>query len=110
VVNENARIALYNGLPEAKIDELMAGLVPMTAAAAITPIEFSAGELMIPKTYVMTLPDGGLPLPAQERFVAGTLDMKVVKLETDHSSFLVMPKRVADIIVQAAEESEGLGR
>jgi hypothetical protein len=88
----------------------MAGLVPMTAAAAVTPVEFSAGELKIPKTYVMTLLDGGLPLPAQEMIVAGTPDMKVVKLETGHSSFLVVPERVAEIIVQAAEESEGGGQ
>ena len=74
MVNENARTALYNGLAEAEIDELMAGLVPMTAAAAITPVEFSSGELKIPKTYVMTLLDGGLPLPAQEKIVAGTPD------------------------------------
>jgi hypothetical protein len=59
--------------------------------------------------YVMTLFDEGLPLPAQERIVAATPDMKVVKLETGHNSFLVMAERVAEIIVQAAEESEGGG-
>jgi hypothetical protein len=88
----------------------MAGLVPMTAAAAITPVDFSAGELKIPKTYVMSLLDGGLPLPVQEKYVAGIPDMKVVKLETGHSSFLVVPEKVAEIIVHAAEESEGTGK
>jgi hypothetical protein len=69
VVNDNARKAFYNGLPEAEIDEMMAGLVPMSAVSATTPIEFCAGDLKIPKTYVMTLLDGGLPLPVQERIV-----------------------------------------
>jgi hypothetical protein len=55
----------------------------------------------IPKTYVVTLVDKRLPVPVQEAFVAGTPDIKVVRLETAHSSFLVTPEKVVEIIVEA---------
>jgi len=106
-MNDNARKALYNGLPEAEIDEMMTGLMPMTPVSATTPIEFCAEDLKIPKTYMMTLLDGGLPLKAQEKIVEGTPGTKVLRLETGHSSFLAVPEKVVEIIVQAAKESEG---
>jgi hypothetical protein len=74
----------------------------MSALSAMTPVEFCAGDLKVPKTYVMTTLDNGLPFAVQETFVEGTPGMKVVRLETGHSSFLVDPERVVEIIVGAA--------
>jgi hypothetical protein len=72
VVNDNARKAFYNGPPEAEIDEMMAGLGPMSAASAIMPIDLCVGDLKIPKTYVMTLLMGNFRYRCSRRFVAGT--------------------------------------
>jgi hypothetical protein len=68
----------------------------------MTPVVFCAGNVKVPKTYVMTTLDNGLPFPVQEKFVEGTLAMKIVRLETRHSSFLVDTERVVEIIVEAA--------
>jgi hypothetical protein len=70
--NSNARQALYNGLPESEIDEMMSSLVPMSALSVMTPVEFRAGYVKAPKTYVMTTLDNGFPFSVQEKFVEGT--------------------------------------
>ena len=86
---------------------MMASLVPMSALSAMTPVEFCAEDVKVPKTYVMTTLDKGLPFPVQEKFVEGTPGMKIKRLETGHSSFLVCAEKVVEIIVEAARGRAG---
>jgi hypothetical protein len=102
----SASQALYNGL-ESEIYEMMASLVPTSALRAMTPVDFCAGDVKAPKTYVTTTLDNGLPFPVREKFVGGTPGMKVVRLETGYSSFLVEPEKVVQIIVEAAGGGAG---
>jgi hypothetical protein len=60
-----------------------------------------------PEDVCETTLDNRLPFPVQEEFVEGTPGMKVVRLETGHSSFLVDPERVVEIIVEAAGGGAG---
>jgi hypothetical protein len=51
---------------------MMASLVPMSALSAMTPVEFYANNVKVPKTYVMTTLNNGLPFSVQEKFVDET--------------------------------------
>lgn len=104
-MNEGARFALYSGLPESEVDELMSKTVPMAIGAPKTPIDFVANDLKIPKTYVIAELDYGLPTAVQEAFCGGTPDMKTVRVQTGHSPFLEKPKEVCEIIITAVKES-----
>jgi hypothetical protein len=63
----SASQTLYNGLPKSEIYKMMA----TSALRAMTPVDFCAGDVKVPKTYVTTTLDNGLPFPAQEKFVGG---------------------------------------
>lgn len=92
----------YNGLPESEVDEMMSQLVPFSLACIKTPIDYSAGDLKIPMTYVLAELDQALVPPVQEAFAAGAPDVKMIRIQTGHSSMLAMPKEISEIIVQVA--------
>lgn len=104
-MSDGAREALYNGIPESEVDDIMTTVVPLCAATAGVPIDFCANDLKIPKTYVYCGLDQATLPAMQDLFIAGTPDMKVIKVPTGHFPWLNMPGEIAEIIIQAAQES-----
>lgn len=105
MLGEGAREALYNGIPESEVDDLMTTVIPLCGATAEVAVDFCANDLKIPKTYVYCALDQAVLPAAQDAFTAGTPDMKVVKVETGHFPFITIPKEIAEIIIQASKES-----
>ncbi|KUJ13786.1 alpha/beta-hydrolase [Mollisia scopiformis] len=105
VLNDGAREALYNGVPEAEVDEIMSTLVPISSATTGVTVDFCANDLKIPKTYIFCELDQALPPAAQETLIAGTPNMTVVRVQTCHFPWLIVPDEIAEVIVRASKES-----
>ncbi|KAK6853293.1 hypothetical protein PG995_010105 [Apiospora arundinis] len=76
----------YNFLPKAKRDEMARWLVHQSRASNNAPAHFVAGDLSIPKTYVVCTKDNVFPLPAQKA-LAQASGCNIVEIESDHSPF-----------------------
>ncbi|KAK7997123.1 hypothetical protein PG989_005163 [Apiospora arundinis] len=86
LVIESAGEKFYNFLPKAKRDEMARWLVHQSRASNNAPAHFVAGDLSIPKTYVVCTKDNVFPLPAQKA-LAQASGCNIVEIESDHSPF-----------------------
>ncbi|KAK8070197.1 hypothetical protein PG994_006813 [Apiospora phragmitis] len=105
-VNEKAKGALFNDLPEPERDEWLEKLVPHSQDAMETPVDFVVADITIPKTYVICEMDQALPVCLQEKLVEAVPGFGTERIHAGHSPFLGRPKKCAGLIAQIAEESD----
>ncbi|KAJ0114846.1 hypothetical protein J7T55_004588 [Diaporthe amygdali] len=101
-VNEKSKKHLYNDLSPKTTEEFYKALVPQSYKAVITPIDFAAPDISIPKTYIVCEKDNAFPVPLQHELSTGLGFNKLV-ISGGHSAFASVPDEVADALVKIAE-------
>ncbi|KAK8090870.1 hypothetical protein PG994_000375 [Apiospora phragmitis] len=86
LVTESAGDQFYNLLPKDKRDEMGRWLVHQSKASKNAPVQFVAGDVTVPKTYVACTKDNIFPFQAQKA-LAQASGCKIVEIESDHSPF-----------------------
>ncbi|KAK8080618.1 hypothetical protein PG997_008436 [Apiospora hydei] len=86
LVAESAGDQFYNLLPKAERDEMGRWLVHQSKASKNASAHFVAGDITVPKTYVVCTKDNVFPVPAQKA-LAQASGCKIVEIESDHSPF-----------------------
>ncbi|KAK8052044.1 hypothetical protein PG993_003429 [Apiospora rasikravindrae] len=87
LVAESAGDQFYNLLPRAERAEMGRWLVHQSKASKNASAHFVAGNVDVPKTYVVCTKDNIFPAPAQKA-LAQASGCKIVEIESDHSPFL----------------------
>ena len=91
----------YNDLPPSTALSWGAKLSPIALQVLITSVAATAHESPAFRgrmAYVQCTKDNAVPLEMQRRFVESAGIEDVVVLETDHSPFLSMPERLAEVV------------
>jgi pimeloyl-ACP methyl ester carboxylesterase len=100
------KLALYNDCSDADARAAMARLVPEPAAPSGQPLRLSAGRFgRLDKVYVHCSKDNAISLPRQRQFAAKWPMRKVITLDSGHSPFLSMPKRLSEVLASELHES-----
>ncbi|KAL2062323.1 hypothetical protein VTL71DRAFT_6589 [Oculimacula yallundae] len=105
ICTEAAKDVFYYDLPVAKQDHYFSLLRPMAITAFFTPIDFTVGELTIPKAYVICEKDRTVPPERQEHMVEKVGGFKVYRFGGGHSPFLTEPDWTAGIIDEWAGQN-----
>jgi hypothetical protein len=94
-----ARWMFANGMTKAEKAEVVAGLVPESAALTREPVDRSAMP-DLPTTWILTLRDHSLRPKLQRRCIEhlGNVD-EVVELDTCHNAMASEPERLARLIL-----------
>lgn len=80
-------------------------LVPQSCQAVITPVDFAAPDITIPKTYIVCEKDNAFPVQLQHELSSG-LGFNKLTVNGGHSAFASVPGEVADALVRIAERTE----
>ncbi|KAI0111936.1 alpha/beta-hydrolase [Daldinia grandis] len=83
---------------------LAKSLVHQSKDSLEAPVQFTAADVTVPKTYIVCTEDKSLPASLQEQFAQAT-GCNIVKLQAGHFPFLESDegaKKVVDIIVDVA--------
>lgn len=96
-------VPLYNMLPEEEQWRAAEGIVYQSRASLNVPVHFAAGDVTVPKTYIVCAQDMAAP-PQFQRAWAEASGCRAVEIESDHSPFLDdgRARQVVDIIVDVA--------
>ncbi|KAI0899725.1 alpha/beta-hydrolase [Annulohypoxylon nitens] len=84
---------------------LSKSLVHQSKASLEAPVQFTAVDVTVPKTYIICSEDPSLP-PTLQETMAQAAGCKIVKIEAGHFPFLESAekaKEVVDVIVEVAE-------
>ncbi|OTB19955.1 hypothetical protein K445DRAFT_313748 [Daldinia sp. EC12] len=84
---------------------LARGLMHQSKASLEVPVQFTAADVTVPKTYIVCTEDKSLPASLQEEFAQAT-GCNIVRLPVTHFPFLESgdsTKKVIDVIVDVAE-------
>ncbi|ORY63002.1 Alpha/beta hydrolase fold-1 [Pseudomassariella vexata] len=103
-VNEKAKPVLYNDLSEAEAETWFKTLVPHSQDAFETGCDFIMTDITIPKSYLITELDQGIPVSIQELITTIIPGFKVERIQTGHSPFLSKPEECARLLAKIAEE------
>jgi pimeloyl-ACP methyl ester carboxylesterase len=96
-VPERAGELLFNGLPDERVEQLVARLVPQSSRSFSDKVDWGA-EAIPSASYVICDRDQILPVALQERFAAG---LATDRMATGHSPYLVDPARLATVLAEA---------
>jgi pimeloyl-ACP methyl ester carboxylesterase len=97
---EVLREAFYGACDEATAPQAIAQLTPEPLKVLAAPVRVSAaGFGRVPRSYIETLRDRAVTLPAQRRMQAALPCPQVFTLDTDHSAFLSQPEALARILI-----------
>ncbi|KAI1210895.1 alpha/beta-hydrolase [Annulohypoxylon truncatum] len=91
-------------VPEEEQQGLAKSLVHQSKASLEAPVQYTAVDVTVPKTYIVCSEDPSLPATLQES-MAQAAGCKVVKIEAGHFPFLESAekaKEVVDVIVEIA--------
>ncbi|KAI1806181.1 alpha/beta-hydrolase [Daldinia bambusicola] len=103
VLTESALSSKNNDLPisEEERMEVARSMMHQSKASLEAPIQFSAADVTVPKTYIVCTEDKSLPAPLQEQLAHAT-GCDIVRLPVTHFPFFESgdsPKKVVDAIV-----------
>ncbi|KAK7931177.1 hypothetical protein PG985_001889 [Apiospora marii] len=104
-VNEKAKDALFNDLPEPERSAWLAKLVPHSQDAFEAPLAFIAADITIPKTYIVCERDQAIPVALQEKLVETVPGFRTERIHAGHSPFLSKPGECAGLMAKIAGES-----
>ena len=100
------KLALYNDCSDADARAAMARLVPEPAVPSGQPLRLSSERFgRLDKVYVHCRKDNAISLPRQRQFAAKWPMRKVITLDSGHSPFLSMPKRLSEVLASELHES-----
>ncbi|KAI1409645.1 alpha/beta-hydrolase [Hypoxylon sp. FL1857] len=91
-------------VPKDEQTALSKSLVHQSKASLEAPVQFTAVDVTVPKTYIVCTEDPSLP-PSLQESMAQAASAKVVKIEAGHFPFLESAEKateVVDIIVDVA--------
>lgn len=96
-------VPLYNMLPEAEQWKAAEGIVSQSRASLNVPVHFAAGDVTVPKTYIICTQDMALPPAVQKAWAEGS-GCRTIEIETDHSPFMDdgRANQVIDVIIDVA--------
>ncbi|KAK8054235.1 hypothetical protein PG996_013536 [Apiospora saccharicola] len=101
-VNEKAKDALFNDLPEPERGAWLAKLVPQSQDSFEHPLGFVVADINIPKTYVVCERDQAIPVALQEKLVETVPGFRSERIRAGHSPFLSKPRECAELITKIA--------
>lgn len=89
----------YNQTPARQIQMAKERLVPEPLLAFATPIHVTDQRFgAVPRAYVECTRDGAIPIATQRSMQAALPCGQTVELDSDHSPFLSMPERLAEVL------------
>ena len=97
---ETAGAAFYGCCPPAEAEAAIARLRPQALQPVLAPLPAASGDSThIPRVYIECTEDGAIPI-ALQRYMAGRITgAKHHSLPTDHSPFVSMPDRLAQLLL-----------
>jgi hypothetical protein len=103
LLNPHADQIFYHDVPSSLWQPLMDSLMYQSRASLVTPAEFTAAELQIPKTYVVCTEDRCIH-PIGQRAMAGAMGAKVIEFACGHSPQIKEDesKQLVKLIVEMA--------
>ncbi|MGE3251399.1 MAG: alpha/beta fold hydrolase [Hyphomonadaceae bacterium] len=93
-----ARGLLFNGVPEALVQWALPQLTPEAMGPFTAPADLRAAKSAIPRTYIRTQFDKGLPPHLQARAIAQIEPAEVFELDSGHSAMLTHAPAIAAIL------------
>ena len=103
-VNETAKDALFNDLPEPERGAWLAKLVPHSQDSFEAPLDFVVADVAVPQTYVVCERDQALPVALQEKLVETVPGLRTERIRAGHSPSLSKPEECAGLIAKIAGE------
>ena len=98
--------SFYNDCSAEDIEYLLARVKPQPVKPLQTPLRLSAENYgRIPRYYVKGLLDQGVTPAFQDKMIAASPVRRTFELRASHSPFMSMPRELANVLLQVAQES-----
>ena len=100
---EGAIHHFYNDLPTKEAQAWALRIKPAAFPVLVSQVHRTAHAQPVfrkRRSYIHCKKDTALPFDLQKRFVAASGIQRAITLDTDHSPFLSMPKKLAEIMVE----------